>query len=193
MQPTDPAKGAGTGIEQWRADMPPGGAGARPGGRHLYTWKMGHSESRIRVRYSETDQMGVVYYANYFIWMEVGRVDYCRERGFEYADMEAADGILLTVAESRCRYRAPARFNDQILVRTSVTESRSRTIRFAYEIHRVGDGTGDGVGDGRLLATGETLHTVCDRDGRAVRLPEKYRCYFPLTSLDRQAPSQEHR
>ncbi len=189
MRPTIPPKGAGTRIEQTRAGMAAGGAGPPPGGRRLYTWEMRHSESRIRVRYSETDQMGVVYYANYFVWMEVGRVDYCRERGFEYADMEASDGILLIVAESRCRYRAPARFNDQILVRTSVTESRSRTIRFAYEIRRASDGTGDG----RLLATGETLHTVCDRDGRAVRLPEKYRCYFPLTSLDRQAPSQEHR
>ena len=131
-------------------------------------------ESRLRVRYAESDQMGVVYYANYFVWMEIGRVDYCSQLGFEYRDMEAADGIFLVVTDARCRYRGAARFHDPIRVVTWVSESRSRTIRFSYEIRH--------ADDDRLLATGETLHTVCDRDGKTVRLPEKYRPFFPLTS-----------
>ncbi len=118
--------------------------------------------------------MGVVYYANYFVWMEVGRVDYCSQLGFEYRDMEAADGIFLAVTDARCRYRGAARFHDEIRVVTWVSESRSRTIRFSYEIRN--------TEDDRLLATGETLHTVCDRDGKTVRLPENYRPFFPLTS-----------
>lgn len=131
-------------------------------------------ESRVRVRYSETDQMGIVYYANYFVWMEVGRVDYCSSAGFEYRDMERDDGALLAVTEAKCIYRAPARFHDEIRLLTCVTESRSRTIRFSYEMRRVADNV--------LLATGETLHTVCDREGKTIRLPEKYRQFFPLTN-----------
>jgi acyl-CoA thioester hydrolase len=131
-------------------------------------------ESKLRVRYAESDQMGVVYYANYFVWMEVGRVDYCRDLGFEYRDMEADDGIFLAVTDAQCRYRGAARFNDEIRVVTWVSESRSRTIRFAYEIRN--------ADNDRLLATGETLHTVCDRDGKTVRLPEKYRSFFPLAN-----------
>jgi acyl-CoA thioester hydrolase len=118
--------------------------------------------------------MGIVYYANYFVWMEVGRVDYCSSAGFEYRDMERDDGALLTVAEAKCKYRAPARFHDEIRLLTWVTESRSRTIRFSYEIRRVADDV--------LLATGETLHAVCDREGKTIRLPEKYRQFFPLTN-----------
>jgi acyl-CoA thioester hydrolase len=131
-------------------------------------------ESRVRVRYSETDQMGIVYYANYFVWMEVGRVDYCSQAGFEYRDMERDDGALLTVTEAKCNYRAPARFHDEVRLLTQVIEARSRTIRFAYEMRRVADDA--------LLATGETLHTVVDRQGKTMRLPEKYRRFFPLTN-----------
>ena len=114
--------------------------------------------------------MGVVYYANYLVWMEVARVAYCRESGFEYRDMEREGGAYLVVTEARCRYRAPARFDDEIDVACWVTESRSRTVRFAYEMRR----------DGELVATGETLHTVTDRDGRMIRLPERYREFIPL-------------
>lgn len=128
-------------------------------------------EARVRVRYAETDQMGVVYYANYLVWMEVGRVAYCRAVGFEYRDMEQNDGAMLAVTEAQCRYRTPARFDDEVRVVTWVSEVRSRTIRFGYELRR--------VGDERLLAEGETLHTVCDRQGKTIRLPEKYRKYFP--------------
>jgi acyl-CoA thioester hydrolase len=128
------------------------------------------AESRIRVRYAETDQMGVVYYANYLVWMEVARVDYCRRIGFEYRDMEA-DGAVLAVTEVQCRYRSSARFDDEVRILTRVIESRSRSIRFAYEMRH--------AGDDRLLAEGETLHAVCSREGKMIRLPEKYRVFFP--------------
>lgn len=125
--------------------------------------------SSVRVRYAETDQMGVVYYANYLVWMEVARVAYCRAVGFEYRDMERVGGAFLAVTEAHCRYRAPARFDDVVNVECWVVESRSRTVRFGYEIRR----------EGEVLATGETLHTVTDANGRMIRLPETYRKFFP--------------
>lgn len=127
-----------------------------------------HSETTIRVRYAETDQMGVVYYGNYFTWFEVGRVELCRKLGFEYKRMETEDDSYIVVAEASCRYKRPARFDDSLTIRTRVTETQRRTIRFAYEIFN----------DGELIATGETLHVVCDRTGRPKSLPEKYKKYF---------------
>ena len=131
------------------------------------------SEVTLRVRYAETDQMGVVYYANYYVYFEIGRVEYMRERGVAYKDMEIEDDSYIVVAESNCRHSRPARYDDLLRIRTRVAEARRRTIRFAYEI--VNDATGE------LLATGETLHVVCDRQGRPKALPEKYRRYFPLS------------
>ncbi len=128
------------------------------------------ARARVRVRYAETDQMGVVYYANYFAWMEVARVEYCRKAGFEYRDMERVGGAFLVVTEARCKYRAPARFDDEVDLYCWVTESRSRTVRFSYEMRRGED----------ILATGETLHTVTDTEGRTIRMPNAYRKYFPL-------------
>jgi acyl-CoA thioester hydrolase len=116
--------------------------------------------------------MGVVYYANYFVWMEVARVEYCRALGFEYSDMEKESGALLAVLEANCRYRAPARFDESVVIACRCVESRSRTIRFTYEMKREQDGT--------VLATGETLHIVVNRSGSTIRLPEAYRGYFPL-------------
>jgi acyl-CoA thioester hydrolase len=135
-----------------------------------------YSETTIRVRYSETDQMGVVYHGNYFTWFEVGRVELCRQVGFEYKRMEVEDDSILVVAEASCRYKRPARFDDVLTVRTRVTESLRRTVRFAYEIHN--------HASGELVATGETLHVVCDRQGRPKSLPEKYRQYFPASNRD---------
>ena len=129
------------------------------------------ARTKVRVRYAETDQMGVVYYANYLVWMEVARVAYCREAGFEYRDMEREDGAFLVVTEAHCRYRVPARFDDEIDLACWVAESRSRTVRFAYEMRR----------EGELLATGETLHTVTNTRGKMIRMPRKYRRYFPQT------------
>jgi acyl-CoA thioester hydrolase len=120
-------------------------------------------ETTIRVRYAETDQMGVVYHGNYFTWFEVGRVELCRQLGFEYRQMEIEDDSFIVVAAATCRYKRPARFDDVLVVRTR--------IRFAYEI--VNQQSGD------VIATGETTHVICDRQGRPRSLPEKYHKYFP--------------
>ncbi|MCS7078579.1 MAG: acyl-CoA thioesterase [Chloracidobacterium sp.] len=118
--------------------------------------------SRLRVRYAETDQMGVAYHANYLVWMEVGRTDYCRACGFTYRDMEAA-GVRLVVAEARVRYHAAARYDDALRIETRLTTLRSRQVGFAYTVHREDDET--------LLATGDTLHLPTDAHGRVIRLP----------------------
>ncbi|HEX5084085.1 MAG TPA: thioesterase family protein [Blastocatellia bacterium] len=124
------------------------------------------SETRLRVRYAETDQAGVVYHSNYLIWFEVGRVELCRDYGFNYRDMETEADALLPVIEASVSYRAPARYDDEIVVRTRIIELRSRLIGFAYEILRASDGT--------LLAEGRTRHVVMNREGRAKSLPDKY-------------------
>jgi acyl-CoA thioester hydrolase len=130
------------------------------------------SETTLRVRYAETDQMGVVYHGSYFAWLEVGRVEWCRQHGFEYKQMEIEDDSFIVVAEARCRYKRPARFDDLLTVRTRVVDSKRRTVTFGYEIiHQV---------TGELIATGETTHVICDRQGRPKSLPEKYRQYFSL-------------
>lgn len=132
-----------------------------------------HADTTIRVRYAETDQMGVVYHGNYFVWFEVGRVEYCRQLGLDYKRMEIDDDSFIVVVEASCRYRRPARYDDLLTVRTRVTESRRRTVRFAYEIFR--------HDSGEQLATGETLHVICDRLGQPKALPEKYRKYFVVS------------
>ncbi len=123
------------------------------------------SETRLRVRYAETDQAGVVYHSNYLVWLEVGRVEWCRDYGFNYRDMEQEDAWL-PVVEARVKYHSPARYDDEIIVRTRVTQLRTRTIKFAYEVLR--------AGDGRLLAEGETHHVVMNKQGRARSFPLKY-------------------
>ena len=128
------------------------------------------TESRIRVRYAETDQMGVVYYANYLIWMEVGRVELCRACGFEYREMERDDGILLAVAEANCRYLSPARFDEEVTVRTTIASAHRRMVTFEYEM-RAGE---------RRLATGYTKHIFLTRDMQPAQLPEKYRPMFGI-------------
>src|SRR5262245_6150208 len=94
------------------------------------------SEALVKVRYAETDQMGIAYYANYFIWFEVARSQYCNDRGFTYRDMERDTGLFLTVADARCRYRSPARYEDELIVRVWIMELTRRTVRFGYEITR---------------------------------------------------------
>jgi acyl-CoA thioester hydrolase len=126
--------------------------------------------SSLRVRYAETDQMGVVYYANYLVWFEVGRTDLCRKLGFAYREMEREDGLYLIVAEARCRYKAPARYDDELEVRTCLREQRKRVLIFGYEIYR--------QPDEELLAEGETVHVITDKNGRPRALPEKYRDVF---------------
>ena len=123
-------------------------------------------ESVVRVRYAETDKMGIVYYANYLIWFEIGRTDFCRARGFAYRDMEENDVAFLVVAESYCRYKAPAYYDDELLVRTHITELRRRSLRFGYEIVR--------ASDGQVIAEGETGHVITDSTGRVRSIPEGY-------------------
>jgi acyl-CoA thioester hydrolase len=127
-------------------------------------------QTRVRVRYAETDQMGVVYYANYLVWMEVARVEFCKALGFRYRDMELADGVLIAVIEAHCRYLHPARFDEEVIVETRIDEANSRLVEFAYEM-RLAD-------SGRKLATGSTRHIFCNREMKRVRLPEKYRAAF---------------
>ena len=136
---------------------------------------MQHYETRIRVRYAETDQMGVVYYANYLVWMEVGRVAYCKACGFEYKEMELEEGVFLAVAEARCRYVSPARFDEEVIIRTWVEEANARMVRFVYEMRL--------AADGRKLATGETKHIFLGRDLRPCRMPARYHGKFPFRAI----------
>jgi acyl-CoA thioester hydrolase len=130
------------------------------------------TETRLRVRYAETDQMGVVYYSNYLVWMEVGRVELCKARGFNYRDMESQDGIFLAVAEAHCRYRSPARFDDEVVVNTWIERAARRMVTFAYEMRL--------ARTGRQLATGYTRHVFVSREMRPTHLPEKYHVMFGL-------------
>ena len=127
----------------------------------------GWHETEVRVRYAETDQMGIAHHANYLIWFEAGRSDLCRARGFSYKDMEEQAGALMVVAESYVRYKSPAFYEDVLSVRTTVSEVRSRSIRFSYEIYRSSDDT--------LIAEGETLHLVTDTNQRVRTIPEVYK------------------
>jgi acyl-CoA thioester hydrolase len=127
-------------------------------------------ETKLRVRYAETDQMGVVYHSNYIIWFEVGRVEMLRSLGFTYREMEKQDGTHIAVVEARCRFKAPALYDDSIVVRTRLLNVRDSLLHFGYEILRETDGT--------LLAEGETVHLVVDAEFKRMALPEKYREKF---------------
>ena len=127
----------------------------------------GWHETEIRVRYAETDKMGIVHHSNYLIWFEAGRSELCRARGFSYKEMEEQDNALMVVAETYCRYKSPAYYEDVLTVRTQVAEVRSRSIRFIYEIIRNSDDT--------LLAEGETLHLVTDKNKRVKLIPDTYK------------------
>jgi acyl-CoA thioester hydrolase len=122
------------------------------------------SISRIRVRYADTDKMGVVYYANYFIWFEIGRTDLLRTSGWSYREMES-DGFSLPVIEAQCAYRAPARYDDELEVRTCGALVSPVRVKFTYEIVRIPDSL--------ILATGATVHAALNRDGRPSRLPQR--------------------
>jgi acyl-CoA thioester hydrolase len=130
---------------------------------------MGEARSRVRVRYAETDQMGIVYYANYLVWFEVGRTDWLREMGWSYRDMEA-DGISLPVIEARCTYHESARYDEELEVRTTSTLESPIRIQFLYEVVR--------AADAQLLASGMTMHAALDRTGRPRRLPDRVRTLF---------------
>lgn len=124
------------------------------------------NETRIRVRYAETDQMGVVYHSNHFIWFEVGRVELLRQLGFTYKEMESQDDCFIAVVDARCRYRAPVHYDDEVVVRTYLKHVREKAIHFGYELL-----TADGT---HLLAEGETTHIVANAHMKPRALPEKY-------------------
>lgn len=127
-------------------------------------WLSGRT--RVRVRYAETDQMGIVYHANYLVWFEVGRVELMRQQGLNYSRMEAEEGCGIAVVDARIRYKAPARYDDQLLVETTVARVRGPIIHFRYTIVRESDGT--------LLCEGETVHVVVGRDMKRREMPKKY-------------------
>ncbi len=130
----------------------------------------GYAETRVRVRYAETDQMGVVYHANYLVWFEVGRVEFIRQVGLDYRSMEQEEGALIAVIEAKARYKAPARYDDELLVRTHLTGVRGSIVRFTYTVLRAGDAT--------VLCAGETVHMVVGRDMRRKAMPARYAAHF---------------
>jgi acyl-CoA thioester hydrolase len=134
-------------------------------------------EARFRVRYAETDQMGVVYYANYLVWMEIGRAEYCRAAGIRYKDMEAGDGVRLAVVHAQCRYLHPARYDQEIAVETCVARANRRMVEFHY---RICDAE-----TRQELAEGETRHIFLGPDMKPMKLPEKYYAFFGINSSGR--------
>jgi acyl-CoA thioester hydrolase len=123
------------------------------------------ADVEIRVRYAETDQMGVAYYANYLVWFEVGRSEFCRKKGFRYVDLEAL-GYKLVVSDVNCRYRNPARYDEAIMVRTRLKGVNKRMITFGYQILR--------KDQEEVIAEGETRHICVDSNGKTKSIPEKY-------------------
>ena len=126
----------------------------------------------LRVRYAETDQMGVVYHANYLVWMEIGRVELVRSRGFNYRDLEKTEGLLLSVVEATCRYISPARYDDEVSVETEILQAGSRLVAFGYKITR--------LPEKQLLAIGSTKHCWLNRELKPTRLPEQYHSLLAL-------------
>jgi acyl-CoA thioester hydrolase len=124
------------------------------------------NETRLRVRYAETDQMGVVYHSNHFIWFEVGRVELMRQMGFAYRDIERDEGCFIAVARAICDYRSPVYYDEEVVIRTWLKSVRSSVIVFSYELRRPDTGA--------LLAEGETLHIVTDSNMKLAKLPQKY-------------------
>ncbi len=127
-------------------------------------------ETKLRVRYAETDKMGVVYHSNFVIWFEVGRVELLRDLGFQYSDMEQQDDCHIPVVDLRVRYKSPALYDDVIVLRTEIKNARSSLLHFGYQVFREADRT--------LLATGETTHIIVDKKLRRRALPEKYMLAF---------------
>ena len=124
------------------------------------------AEARIRVRYAETDQMKVVYHSNFIIWFEVGRVEMLRQLGFTYRDVEREDDCHFAVVDVRCRYKSPAYYDDEVIVRTTLKNVRASMLHFTYEVLRAADQT--------LLAEGETNHIVVNAKFEKTELPQKY-------------------
>ena len=125
--------------------------------------------SHVRVRYAETDKMGVVYHSNYLIWFEIGRTDWLRDTGLTYREIEA-EGIQLPVIEAHCEYRQGARYDDDVEITTRAKKLSPVRVQFDYEATRRADGA--------TLATGYTVHAAIDRQGRPVRMPDRVKDLF---------------
>ena len=125
---------------------------------------MNITETKVRVRYQETDNMGVVYYGNYFVWFEVARTEYLRSFGISYRKLEEK-GMYLMVASASCQYRSPARYDDEVTVQSWISEMKNSSLKFEYKLS---------VED-RLIATGESVHVFTNESGRPVRIPEEIR------------------
>ncbi len=130
--------------------------------------------TEVRVRYAETDAQGVVYYANYFVWFEVARMSYLRAIGYDYATLER-DGLGFVIAEATCQYQAPAHFDEELVVRTSVGEIRNRSFVFEYEVYN--------KESGQLLATGSTVQVFIDEGRRPREIPPKLRAILEGPAL----------
>jgi len=120
-------------------------------------------EIGVRVRYAETDQMGIVYHSHYAVWFEIGRTEFCRAAGMPYRELEAS-GLLIPVIGLQCKYRRPARYDDDLCVRTSLPELSARGLTFAYDVVDAQDHT---------MADGSTRHIFADVNGRPRRAPER--------------------
>ncbi len=139
-----------------------------------------HAEARVRVRYAETDQMGVVYHANYFVWFEVARVELMRDLRLDYKSLEQEFGCMIAVVEAKARYRVPARYDDEIAIYTTLAAMRGAVLKMEYRVVRVKDAA--------LLCEGETMHVVVDRSMKKTALPPAYEAAFRglLNPLDSQ-------
>ena len=121
-------------------------------------------EITVRVRYQETDQMGFVYYSNYFVYFEMGRIEYLRNLGFSYSELEK-ENIFLAVIEAHCKYRAPARFDDLLVIKTWLSKMKYARVEFCYEIRR--------EGEEKLIAEGSTVLACLDENRRPRIIPDK--------------------
>lgn len=135
----------------------------------------------VRVRYAETDQMGVAHHASYLVWFEAGRTEFIRDRGRSYAQLEA-DGWLLVVVEAHCRYHHPARYDEVLMLRTRLRSLHPATLSFGYELVRRSDGA--------VLADGYTVHAAVDRSGRARRIPAGIRDLLGPPAADPEPPTR---
>ena len=131
---------------------------------------MSEGITEIRVRYSDTDQMGVVYYANYFAWLEVARTEWLRSRGITYRVIEKERKLSLPVTEAYCKYKAPARYDDIVLIETKIAEMKNATMRFEYVLSN--------KQTKEVLASAWTTHVFIDENRRPVKIPEDIRKVF---------------
>jgi acyl-CoA thioester hydrolase len=141
-----------------------------------------------RVRYAETDQMGIVYYANYFVWFELGRVEVLRSLGLTYKQLEIDHRRILPVIEARCRYRAPARYDEEIVIETVPAMLRGTVLKFAYRVFR--KYPDPATGERELLAEGDSVHVVCDNEMKRKHLPEKYEAAIRAMMAENQCETK---